>query len=96
MPSDFGTRERLDVDDQRKDERAYATLKPDYFIDDDVIMANNGAAGMGGADPSLKGNKPPVLTIDGPTTRTAKAGETVTLAAVAGDDKIPGHDRCRR
>jgi hypothetical protein len=40
-----------------KTERAYATLKSDYYIDDDVIMANNGAAGMGGADPALKGNK---------------------------------------
>jgi hypothetical protein len=44
---------------------------------------------MGGSDPSLKGNKPPALTIDGPLTRTATVGESVTLIAVATDDRIP-------
>ena len=90
VPADFGTRELVwTLTTNGKTERAYATLKPDYFIDDTVIMANNGAAGMGGADPRLKGNMPPVLTIDGPTTRTVKVGEAVTLTAVATDDKIP-------
>ena len=61
VPADFGTKELVwTLTTNGKTERAYATLKPDYFIDDDVIMANNGAAGMGGADPALKGNKPPV------------------------------------
>lgn len=90
VPADFGARELVwTLTSNGRSERAYGTLKPDYFIDDDVIMANNGAAGMGGADPSLKGNKPPVLTIDGPTTRAVKVGEAVTLTAAAGDDKIP-------
>lgn len=90
VPADFGTRELVwTLTTNGKTERAYATLKPDYFIDDTVIMANNGAAGMGGADPTLKGNMAPALTIDGPATRTVKAGETVTLTAVATDDKIP-------
>jgi hypothetical protein len=90
VPADFGTKELVwTLTTNGKTERAYATLKPDYYIDDDVIMANNGAAGMGGAEPSLKGNKAPVLTIDGPTTRTVKAGERVPLTAVATDDRIP-------
>jgi hypothetical protein len=90
VPADFGTRELVwTLMTNGKTERAYATLKPDYFIDDEVIMANNGAAGMGGADPSLKGNKPPVLAIDGPATRMVKVGEPLTLTAVATDDKIP-------
>ena len=72
-----------------KTERAYGSLKPDYFIDDNVIMANNGAAGMGGADPALDGNKPPTLTIDGATQRTVKAGEPIALTATAVDDRIP-------
>jgi hypothetical protein len=90
VPADFGTKELVwTLTTNGKTERAYATLKPDYFIDDDVIMANNGAAGMGGAEPSLKGNKPPVLSVEGPTTRTVKVGEAVTLTAVATDDRIP-------
>ena len=90
VPADFGTRELVwTLTTNGKTERAYATLKPDYYIDDDVIMANNGAAGMGGADPALKGNKAPVLTVEGPATRTAKVGEVVTLSATASDDRIP-------
>ena len=91
VPADFGTKELVwTLTTNGKTERAYATLKPDYYIDDDVIMANNGAAGMGGAEPSLKGNKPPALTIEGPTTRTVKVGEAVTLTATATDaDRIP-------
>ena len=90
VPADFGKSELVwTLTTNGKSERAYATLKPDYYIDDTVIMANNGAAGMGGADPALKGNKPPALTIEGPTTRTVKLGEPVTLAAGATDDRIP-------
>jgi hypothetical protein len=90
VPADFGTRELVwTLTTNGKTERAYGSLKPDYFIDDTVIMANNGAAGMGGADPTLNGNTPPSLTIEGPMTRTLKAGESVTLTAVARDDRIP-------
>jgi len=90
VPADFGAKELVwTLTTNGKTERAYGSLKPDYYIDDDVIMANNGAAGMGGADPALKGNKAPVLTIDGPTTRTVKVGEAVSLTATATDDRIP-------
>jgi hypothetical protein len=90
VPADFGTKEIVwTLTTNGKTERAYGTLKADYFIDDDVIMANNGAAGMGGTDPRLKGNKPPSLKLDGAATRTLKVGETITLAATASDDGIP-------
>jgi hypothetical protein len=91
VPADFGAKELVwTLTTNGKTEKAYATLKPDYYIDDDVIMANNGAAGMGGADPALKGNKPPVLAIDGLATRTVKVGEAVALTATATDaDRIP-------
>ena len=90
VPADFGTKEIVwTLTTNGKTERAYGTLKADYFIDDDVIMANNGAAGMGGTDPRLKGNKPPSLKVDAVATRTLKVGETITLAATATDDGIP-------
>src|SRR5688572_22294312 len=90
VPPEFGTRELVwTLTTAGKTEKAYGSLKPDYFIDDNVIMANSGAAGMGGADPALNGNRAPLLTVDGPTTRTVKAGQPVTLTAVATDDRIP-------
>ena len=90
VPRDFGTKELVwTLNVHGKTERAYASLKADYFIDDTVIMANNGAAGMGGTDPSLKGNKPPVLTVEGEKRRTVKAGASLSLVAVATDDGIP-------
>ena len=90
VPRDFGTKELVwTLNVHGKTERAYASLKADYFIDDTVIMANNGAAGMGGTDPSLKGNKPPALAVEGDKRRTVKAGQSVSLAAVATDDGIP-------
>ena len=89
-PKDFGKREIVwTLVSRGKTERAYASLKPDYFIDDSVIMSNNGAAGMCGTDATLVGNKPPVLKIDGGTSRTAMAGESISLVATATDDGIP-------
>jgi len=90
VPKDFGKNELVwTLTTHGKTERAYASLKADYFIDDTVIMANFGAAGMGGTDASLKGNKPPVLNVDGGKRRTVKAGEPVSLVASATDDGIP-------
>src|SRR6266446_4406354 len=90
VPKDFGTKELVwTLTAHGKTERAYASLKADYFIDDTVIMANNGAAGMGGTDPALKGNKPPALTVEGDRRRTIKVGQAISLAAVAIDDGIP-------
>jgi hypothetical protein len=90
VPKDFAAREIVwTLTTNGKTERAYGSLKADYFIDDTVIMSNFGAAGMGGTDASLVGNKPPTLTVDGATTRTVKAGEPVSLVAVAADDGIP-------
>jgi hypothetical protein len=90
VPKDFGKNELVwTLTTHGKTERAYASLKPDYFIDETVIMANYGAAGMGGTDSSLIGNKPPVLNVDGDKRRTLKAGESIALVAVATDDGIP-------
>ena len=46
VPKDFGKQEVVwTLTSHGKTERAYGTLKPDYFIDDIVIMNNNGAGG---------------------------------------------------
>jgi hypothetical protein len=90
VPRDFGQRELVwTLTAHGKPERAYGSLKPDYFIDNTVIMANFGAAGMGGTDASLIGNKPPLLAVEGGRTRTIKAGASLSLVASASDDGIP-------
>ena len=90
VPADFGKNEIVwTLTTRGKTTRAYGTLKPDYFIDDIVIMNNNGAGGAGGGNPDTIGNKPPVLKLEGETRRSIKAGQPVTLAAVATDDGKP-------
>jgi hypothetical protein len=90
VPSDFGLKEIVwTLTSHGRTERAYGTLKPDYFIDDTVIMSNNGAAGPGGTDSSLKGNKAPALKVEGEMKRTVKVGQPISLVAVATDDGIP-------
>jgi hypothetical protein len=90
VPKDFGTKEIVwTLTSHGKTERAYGTLKPDYVIDDVVVMANVGAGGQLGTTPDLLGNKAPVLKVEGGNTRVAKVGEPISVSAVATDDGKP-------
>jgi hypothetical protein len=90
VPKDFGSKEIVwSLVTRGKTERAYGTLKSDYFIDDIVIQNNNGAGGGGGGLPDTLGNQRPVLELDGQKKQTVKAGQAVTLTAVARDDGKP-------
>jgi hypothetical protein len=90
VPRDFDKKELVwTITTRGKTERAYGTLKPDYFIDDIVIMNNSGAGGAGGGRPDTIGNTPPVLKVDGEKSRVAAVGQTVTLTAFASDDGKP-------
>ncbi|MDA1091775.1 MAG: hypothetical protein O3A25_00685 [Acidobacteria bacterium] len=90
VPADFGDKELVwTLTTNGRTELAYATLKPDYFIDNMVIQANNGAAGAAGGTPELADNKAPALTVDGDHSRTVRAGEPLSLTAVATDDGVP-------
>ena len=94
VPADFGDKEVVwTLTTNGRTERAYATLKPDYFIDDMVIQANNGAAGAAGGTPELADNQAPTLTLEGEATRTVRAGQPLELAAMVTDDGVP---RARR
>jgi hypothetical protein len=72
-----------------KTERAYASLRTDYMIDNMVRASETGALGAGTSDPVIRSNKVPVLKLESPATLTAKVGQPVTLAAVAHDDGVP-------
>ncbi len=70
-------------------ERAYATLRTDYFTDNVVIMSETGSLGAGTSSPEVRANIPPSITLEGPSTRTARVGERFTLVAFVKDDGVP-------
>jgi hypothetical protein len=90
VPKDFGDKELVwTLTTRGKTERAYGTLKPDYFIDDIVLMNNSGAGAAAGGGYNIFANKAPVLTVDGEKSRAVKVGQRVTLTAIASDDGVP-------
>jgi plastocyanin len=72
-----------------KTEKAYATLRPDYILDDVVKASETGALGAGTSSPEVRSNKPPTLRVQEITTRTVKVGEALTLVTEVKDDGIP-------
>lgn len=70
-------------------EKAYASLRDDYKVDDVVKASETGALGAGSSSPEVRSNKEPVVKIDGEHTRTVKVGQSIELAALVTDDGIP-------
>ena len=90
VPADFGDSELVwTLTSNGQTERAYGTLKPDYYIDNFVIQANNGAGGAAGTRPDLTDNIAPVVTVEGDRSRTARVGQPISLTAVVTDDGLP-------
>jgi hypothetical protein len=87
VPKDFGTRELVwTLTAHGKTERAYASLRPDYVIDDLLRMKDIGALGTQKIE---RQNKAPIVRVEGDAQRTAKVGEPLVLTAFASDDGIP-------
>jgi hypothetical protein len=74
---------------QGKTEKAFASLRIDYQIDDVVRASETGALGAGSSSPEIRSNTPPKIEVQGRKSLTAKVGETVQLTAIATDDGIP-------
>jgi len=72
-----------------KTEKAYATLRADYVVDDVVKASETGALGAGTSSPEVRGNHPPSVHIQELKARNVKAGEPVTLVSEVKDDGIP-------
>ncbi len=72
-----------------KTEKAYATLRPDYVVDDVVKASETGALGAGTSSPEVRGNKAPSVHIQEVTARNVKAGVPITLVSEVKDDGIP-------
>jgi hypothetical protein len=91
VPASFDNKEVVwTLTSNGETEKAFATLRPAYAVDETVMMANFGAGGPTGFHPEMIGNQPPKLTIENRKQITAKIGEPVTLSAVATDDGKPG------
>src|SRR3954447_3611090 len=90
IPKDFGDKEIVwTLKTHGKIEKAYASLKNDYMIDNQVISTEVGGD-FGSLRGELRTNIPPELKVEGARQRTAKAGAPVTLTAFAKDpDNIP-------
>jgi len=89
-PKDLGTKELIwTLTTNGKTEHAYASLKNDYMIDNQVISTEVGGDG-GSLRDELRTNVPPVLKVEGDARRSVKVGEQLTLVAFAKDpDNIP-------
>jgi hypothetical protein len=100
VPKDPGTKELIwTLTSNGKTEHAYASLKSDYQIDNQVISTEVGGD-FGSLRDELRTNVPPELRVPGEKKRTIKVGEPLALVAFAGDpDNLParrdGHSQPR-
>lgn len=90
VPKDFGSKELIwTLTSHGITEKAYASLRQDYFVDNVVIASETGALGPGSSNPAMRANKAPVVVIDGGKSRSAKVGQPISLTATVTDDGVP-------
>jgi hypothetical protein len=91
VPAGFSDQDELiwTLTTQGKTEKAFASLRLDYQIDDVVRASETGALGAGSSSPEIRANKPPQIEVQGRKSLEAKVGEAVQLTAVVTDDGIP-------
>jgi hypothetical protein len=68
--------------------KAYASLRADLILDAIAKGNDTGSSGMS-SSPETRANKPPVLEIEGPKTRTVKVNQPLVLVAKVTDDGVP-------
>ncbi len=90
VPKDFGNKELVwTLTTHGKTGKAYATLRPDYLLDNMILTSETGAIGAGVSNPEIRANKPPVLEAAGERMRTVRAGQALMLSAHVTDDGVP-------
>ncbi len=91
VPANFSEKDELvwTLTTHGKTEKAYATLRTDYILDDVVKASETGALGAGTSSPEVRANKAPTLRIVEADTRHVKVGQPVTLVSEVADDGIP-------
>jgi len=91
VPASFTEKDELiwTITSKGKTEKAYASLRPDYKVDDVVKASETGALGAGTSSPKVRANKAPVVTVEGEKTRTVKVGQHLSLTTLVTDDGVP-------
>ncbi|MEZ5287509.1 MAG: hypothetical protein R2712_22450 [Vicinamibacterales bacterium] len=90
VPRDWGDKELVwTLTANGRTERAYATLRPDSFVDDLVQASEQGALGAGVSSPAMRKNTAPTLKVDSSPTRSVKVGQPISLTAYVLDDGVP-------
>lgn len=91
VPANFTEKDEMiwTLTTKGKTEKAYATLRIDYQIDDVVKASETGALGAGSSSPEIRANKPPTVAVQGEKKLTAQVGQPLTIVALVKDDGIP-------
>jgi hypothetical protein len=91
VPAAFKEKDELiwSLTSHGKTEKAYASLRPDYILDDVVKASETGALGAGTSSPEVRANTPPTLKVEEIKARTIKVGEPLTIVTQVNDDGIP-------
>jgi hypothetical protein len=91
VPQSFTEKDELiwTIASKGKTEKAYASLRADYKVDNVVKSSETGALGAGTSSPKVRANKEPVVKIEGENTRTVKVGQPLSITTVVTDDGVP-------
>jgi hypothetical protein len=94
VPADFGDKElQWHLNVHGEEDVAYGSLRPDYYIDNVVIMSETGTLGAGTSDPALRASTPPVVEMETPAEIEAVVGRPVRIVAKVTDDGLPRRSR---
>lgn len=89
VPAEWGNKELVwTLTTKGRTERAYATLRTDFKVDNLVQASEQGALGIGISSPAVRANQPPTISLDGGD-RRAQVGQPLTLVSFATDDGVP-------
>mgnify|MGYP001249020642 FL=1 len=87
VPKDFRDKEIVwTLTAHGRTEKAYATLLPDYAIEDDMIAFD---ASVVSNMAQIPGNVAPAIRLIGENRRTVRVGEPLSLTALVEDDGLP-------
>lgn len=87
VPKDFGNKELIwTLTVNGKTDKAYATLKPDYLLEKQILQTN---ASMLLGISEFQKNQSPVVELEGTAQRTVKVGDPLNLSAAVTDDGLP-------
>lgn len=92
VPDGFSESDELvwTLESHGEESKAYASLRPDYFLDNVTIMSEVGSLGGGFSTPDIRANTPPTVELEGRGDRIeARVGEPVILSVVVTDDGQP-------